>query len=135
MTLRPNSCAERDRHRADAARSAVDEHGIAFGSEAALEQVDPDGEQRLGHGRRFDQRQTPRAPAGRSRPERRKFGIAAAGNQRADLLADQLLGALAGRDDLARDLEPEDVRRAGRRRIEASALEHIGPIDARLRRP
>ena len=58
------------------------------------------------------------------------FGIAAARDQRADLLADERLSALARLDDLAGDLEAEDVGRAGRRRIEPAPLEDVGPVDA-----
>ena len=57
------------------------------------------------------------------------FGIAAAGDQRADLLPDQRARRRARRDDFSRDLEPEDVGRAGRRRIEAPALQYVGPVD------
>ena len=45
--------AERDRHRPDSARAAMDQHGVAIGGKAALEQVDPDGEQGLGKRCRF----------------------------------------------------------------------------------
>ena len=60
----------------------------------------------------------------------RIFGIAAAGEQGADRLADQLGGhVLAGRGDDARDFEAGNRGRAGRRRIEAAALQHVGPVD------
>ncbi len=130
MTLRLNSCAERDGHGPDAAGPAVDEHGVAFGGKAALEQVHPDGEQGLRHRRRFGQRKDFRH--GEAGPGRRDaiFGIAAARDERADLLADEVSSALSRFDDRAGHFESEDVRRSGRRRIEAPALEDVGPIDA-----
>ena len=45
----PEQIAERDRHRADAAGAAMDQHRVAVGREAALEQIDPHREQGLGH--------------------------------------------------------------------------------------
>ena len=113
---------ERDRHRADAAGAAMDERGLALHGEGALEQIGPDGEQGLRHRRRLDHRQ--RRRHGQALADRRGgiFGIAAAGDQRADRLADQLARHfLAGRRDDARHFEAGDGGRAGRRRIERRA--------------
>ena len=52
-----------------------------------------------------------------------------AGDERALPLADQVFGALARRDDLARDLQPENIRRPRGRRIHAPPLQHVGAID------
>src|SRR5690606_19338635 len=59
------------------------------------------------------------------------LGVAAAGQQRADLVAlRQVRHALAdGRDD-AGALQPEHLGRAGRRRIVALALQEVGAVDA-----
>ena len=95
----------------------MNQHPIAIGREAALEQIDPDGEQGLRHRRRFDQRQAGgdrQAGAGRCGAI---FGISAARDQRADLLPKQMLCVAARFDDGPGDLEPENVGRARRRRI------------------
>jgi hypothetical protein len=55
--------------------------------------------------------------------------IAAAGDQSADRGSNQLLGALARRDDGPGDLETEDVGCSGRRRIQPAPLEDIGAVD------
>ena len=78
MTVQAEQFAEPDRHGADSAGAAMDQHRVAVGGKAALEQIDPDGEQGLGHGRglghakHFGDRQ---AGAGRGEAI---FGIAAA---------------------------------------------------------
>ncbi len=61
----------------------------------------------------------------------RVFGIAAAGQQRGDRVAD-LPGRAAGADggDLAGDLEARQVRGVRGRRVGAAALLHVGPVDA-----
>ena len=99
---------------------------------AAPEQVGPDREEGLGQAPR--PRPSTAAPGtGRHWPSGRGaiFGIAAAGDQRADRLADPArIDALADRDDRARHLEARDRRRPGRRRIEAEPLHDVGPVDA-----
>ena len=106
----------------------MDQHPVAVRREAALEQIDPDGEQRLGHCRGVDQRQ--RARNGKAGPRRRDaiFGIAAAGDQRANLLADQLRRPRAASHHLSGYLEAQHIGRARRRRIHAPPLQHVGPI-------
>jgi hypothetical protein len=49
----PEQLGERDRHRADAAGAAMDQHRVAIAGIGALEQIGPHGEQRLGHRRRL----------------------------------------------------------------------------------
>ena len=59
------------------------------------------------------------------------FGVAAADHQRKNAVADfPALDVRSERDDLAGDLEARNIRRAGRRRIEALPLHHVGPVDA-----
>src|SRR5262249_49616536 len=100
---------ELDRGQPDAARAAVDQRGLAATQAAAIDQVVPDGEERLRQRRRLDQRESLRdgqAPAGRRRAG---FGVPAAGGQRADAIADgHALRAVAQRDDGAGDLETDD---------------------------
>ena len=60
------------------------------------------------------------------------FGIAAADDQRHDLVA--VLPArdvIAQRDHLAGDFEPGNIGRALGRRIKSLPLHHVGPVDAR----
>ena len=59
------------------------------------------------------------------------FGIATAGHERADLLADHLLGSGAGSHHVAGDFQAEDVGCSRRRRIMAVPLENVGAVDAR----
>ena len=54
--------------------------------------------------------------------------IVALDSERADYLADQMLGALPRFDYLAGDLQPQHVGRARRRRIKAPALEDVGTV-------
>ena len=87
--LQPEQFAEQDRHRADPAGAAMDQHRVAVGGEAALEQIDPHGEQGFGHRRGLGQAEhfgDDQAGAGRRDAI---FGIAAAGDQGADLAAQQ----------------------------------------------
>ena len=119
-----------NRRRADAARPAMDEQRFAGLQTAALEDVGPDREERLGERRAADgghprgDRQTLR------RGRHAELGVSAAGDERADRVADVPVGYVgADRVDRAGDLEPGDVRRAGRRRVLPSALHHVGPID------
>ena len=97
---------------------------------APLEQVDPDGKQglrhrcRLSHPQDFGHWQTG--------PRRRDaiVGIAAASDQRADAIADQLRRRPARSNDGASDLQSRNVARARRRRVNPLTLEDIGPVDA-----
>jgi hypothetical protein len=76
--------AEQDRRRADAAGAAVDQHRLARPRIAALEQVGPDGEEGLGQRRRFDHLSAARHGQALARRRGAIFGIAAAGDERAD---------------------------------------------------
>ena len=79
---------------------------------AALEHIGPDGEEGFGQGRRLDHRQARRAGQALRRRGRAVFGIAAAGHQGADLVADFAPAGHAGadRDDRARDLQARACR-------------------------
>ena len=60
------------------------------------------------------------------------LGVAAAGQQRADRIADRPAAHVrAERGDDAGDFETGNIGRARRRRILAEALQHVGAIDAR----
>ena len=134
--VEPESLGEHDRHRADPAGPAVDQQRLAFGGHPAFEDVVPDREQSLGNRRGLVQRHSCRH--GQAMPEMGEavFGIAAAGDERADLLAEQRFGrALAQRDDFARYLEARDRRGARRRRVEALPLDDVGAVDPGMADP
>jgi len=60
------------------------------------------------------------------------FGVAAAGQQCADLIAHMpAADAVTGLDHFAGDFEAENLGGAGRRRIEAGALGEVWPVHAR----
>ena len=128
--LHPEGLGEHDRHRADAAGAAVDQHALAIAREAALEQVVPHGEQGFGQSGGFGQQH----PLGHGQAvlpmHHAIFGIASARGERGDTLPDHLARDFtANRDDLARNFKPEQRRSARRRRIGAGALQAIGAID------
>ena len=58
------------------------------------------------------------------------MGITAARDEGAELAAEKMIGALPRLDNLARYLKAKNIGRSRRRRIEAPALEHIGPVHA-----
>lgn len=58
------------------------------------------------------------------------MGITAARDEGADLAAEKMIGALPRLDNLARYLKAKNIGRSRRGRIEAPALEHIGPVHA-----
>ena len=128
--LEPEEVAEQDRHRADAAGPAMDEDGVAVGGKAPLEQVDPHGEEGLGHGRSLGHAQDfGDGQAGATGGEA-IFGIAAAGDEGADAAADRRAGRITDRDDGAGNFEPGDVGGAGRGGVIAHPLEDVGAVDA-----
>ena len=105
---------------------------------AAVEHVRPDGEEGLGQAGRLDVAQARRAPAGTGRPARRRARRSRRrrparrpGRRRCEAGRGQRLGVAV--DDRARDLEPRQVGGARRHRVEALALQHVGPVDARRR--
>ena len=117
--------------RADTARAAVHEEPIASLQPAALEDVVPDSEVSLGHAARFGHGKALGDRQGLHILGDAVFGIAAAIDERADLVAD-FPARDAGADSryLTRDLETRQRRMAGRRRIGAHALLNVRSIDA-----
>ncbi len=119
-----------DRRVADAARAAVDQDRLARGELSPLEHVVPDGERVLRQARRLEQRQALRRRQAVPRRRDAVLRVAAAGRERADLVADApRRDVRTDCGDRARDLESDDRRRAGRRRIVAQALDAIGAVD------
>ena len=116
---------------ADAAGAAVHEHRLPGGETAALDHVGPDGERRLRHRGRLREAE---APGNRQALFGRRtavLGVAAAGDQRADVVADPPRRHVAADfDDGAGDLEAGDIRRSGRRRVLALALHQVRPVHA-----
>jgi hypothetical protein len=99
-------------------------------SPAAIEQIAPHREEGLRQAGRVDQGETPRHRQALRRRGDAIFGIAAAGDERADLVALMPFGdALAEPRDRAGDFEAEDRRSARRRRVIAGALQDIRPVD------
>src|SRR5690349_7418185 len=110
--------SELDRDRADAGGAAMDEDRFAGGEAPALENIVPDGEEGLGHSRGLDHAEA--FWHGQALRLRRDAiaRITAAGDERADLIADlETIDAQPDGDDRAGDLEPRNVGRARRRRI------------------
>ncbi len=122
--------AQCDRHGADAAGPAMDEHGVTRLCAAALEQVRPDGEQRLGQRRRLDHRQAiGNDQALRDRCEA-IFGVTTARDEATDVRTRHRPNdPLAKRDDFTGDFEPRNRRCSGGRWIHSATLKHIGAID------
>ena len=106
------------------------QQGFARFQVAALEHVVPDREKGFRNARRLDHRQ--RADRQRVALVRQAiFRIAAADHQGHHAVAElPALDARSQRHDFAGDLEAGNIRRARRRRVEALALHHVGPVDA-----
>jgi hypothetical protein len=114
----------------------MDQHGLARLQRAAFEHIVPDREEclrnRAGfhHAERRDDRQRV------ALVHRHVFGVAAAGDERRDLVAGlPALHAVAERHDLAGDLEAWNIGRARGRGILSLALHHIGAVHACGRDP
>ena len=128
---RAAGAGELDRGGADPRRAAVNEQAFARLEPAAIEDVGPDREEGLAEPRRRDHVERRRHRQRVRRGGQRVLGIAAARQQRADLVAD-----LPFRDarphcrDLAGGLEPGQVGGVRRRGVAAGALRHVGPVDA-----
>ena len=121
---------ELHRHRADAAGAAVHEQVLAGLQRGEVEDVAPDRAGDLGQAGGVQQRH----PGGHGQQlpdgDGDLLGVAAAGEQRADLVADRPAGdALAERRRSAGALQAGVGRGAGRRGVEAAALQQVGPVD------
>ena len=133
---REHACAagpcELDRGRADAARAAVNQDRLAGGEPTAFEDIGPDREKGFRDRCRGDQVQAARRRQALRRRRDAVFGIAPARDERADRVAGAPAGhVLADALNRSRHLESGNIRRAGRRRVSAHALHHVGPIHAR----
>ena len=128
--LQTEQFAEQDRHRADPAGAAVDQHRVAVGGKAALEQIDPHGEQGFGHRRGLGHAQHFGDDQAGARGRDAIFGIAAARDQGADLAARSgLRRPPRAATTVPAISSPRMSGRAGRRRIGSAALENVGPVD------
>ena len=129
--LEPEQVGERDRHRPDAAGPAMDQHPVAVGREPALEQIDPDGEQGLGHRRRLGHPHALRGPSGRCPPARRNIRHSRRPRPSAQTFWPISASRLASATTVPAISSPRMSRRARRRRIKAAALEDVGAVDPR----
>ena len=124
---------EGDRRRPDAAPAAVDERGAARGERAEVrhEEVRERGEEHLGEAAGLLIAHVVGDGKDGSVVDDRLVRVAAARKEGHDTLTDPpSLRRGAELRDLARALEAEDRRRAGRRRIETLALQQVGAIHA-----
>jgi hypothetical protein len=97
----------------------------------AFEHVGPHGEEGFRHAGGLGHAQACRHRQGVGLVHHAVLGIAAAGHQRADLVADvPLAGTFAKGCDFASDFQPRRGRCAGWGRITALALKHVRPVDA-----
>ncbi len=125
---------ELDRRRADAARTAMDQHALAGLELAALEEIVPHGEIVLRQRRRAQHVEALRRRQALRRGHGAVLGIGAARRQRAHGIAHlPAADARAQRRHGAGGFETGQIRRARRRRIEAGALGDVGSVDARRR--
>ena len=123
---------ELDRGRADAARAAVHEKGLAAGEPAACKNVVPDREKSLRYRGGLDQRQ----PGGHGQAmvfmHAAILGVTAAMGQRHDRIADfPAAHGRAGGHDFAGNFEARQVARVVGHRVQPEPLQHVRPIHAR----
>ena len=100
-----------------------------------VEHVRPDGEEGLGQARRLDVGQASRAPAGIARPaprtaprSRRRRPARRRGHRCSKPAA--AIAAASPLDDRSRHFQARQVGRARRHRVQALALQHVGPVHA-----
>jgi len=108
----------------------MDQEALARLQATAIEHIGPHGEERLGERRR--PHGVVALGKGQALRHRRTaiLGIAAAGHQGADRVADlPARDAIPERDDLAGDLQAGNIGSTRRRRIAALALQDVRPID------
>src|SRR3954471_4951966 len=120
-----------DRGHTDAAGSAMDQGLLAAFQPARLEQIGPHREACLWQRAGAYSIEIRRPGQALQRGRGAVFGIAAAVGQRTDPVADfPSCHAASHGDDLARDLEPKDRRRAGWRWVGALALRDVWAVYA-----
>ncbi len=109
----------------------MDEHALAGAEACAIHQVGPHGEMNFGQCRSLNAIDASRDGQNALGGGKRIFRIATAGQKGADGIAHMRVAhARADFGDLARDLEPERVGRAGRRRIISQRLDQVGAVEA-----
>ena len=105
------------------------QHAFARLQPGGIEQIGPDGEKRLGKGRRIHQVNIVRHHHAGRRRRQRILSIAAAGDQGADPRSHRKIrDAGAQSRNGAGNFHAQRVRRARRRRITALGLQHIGMV-------
>ncbi len=118
-----------DRGGADPGSAAVDEEPLADADAAAADDVRVDGGEHLGQGRRGGEVVGVGHRQELGRGDGDLLGVTAAGEEGRHPVADVPPGHLGAEGgDRPGDLEPGDVGGAGRRVVEALALEEVGTI-------
>src|SRR6185437_6623546 len=108
----------------------MDQKCFAAFESSALNHVVPDGEESLRDGRGLDHWQSAERQSVAFMRET-IFSVAAADHQSKNAITDfPAFDVRSECYDLARDLKAWNIRRAGRRRIEALPLHHVRPVDA-----
>ena len=130
----PQSLGHLNRAGTDATRAGVNQQGFRWLIQAqlrALKHIEPNREQGFGQARRLRHRPAVwyRQTLTRIRPN--VFGIAAPMCQRTHAITDFPRRIAFDLNHFTRHLQPEQRRRILRRRIQTTALQHIGTIDPR----
>jgi hypothetical protein len=125
---RAGRLAHLDRRDADAGGGAVHHQGLAGLQGPVLEDIGVDREHRLRQAGGLDEVEVAGDRQGVAGVADRELGVAAAAQQGADAVA--LAPAPGGHGDGPGHLQAHRRGRAGRRRVEAQALDDVGPVDA-----
>jgi hypothetical protein len=127
----PGCAAQLHRGRADAARGAVDEQALAHAQPRLREERVVGGREDLGQPARVRERDDVGHRHELALVDDGELGLTAAADDPHDAVAlGEALRARPEADDLARQLEPRDVRRAaGRGGVAAPALHHVGAVE------
>ena len=126
----PERARKLNRGRADPAGTAVNEYPLARLQPATIEQIGPDREERLRNRGRVLFRYRRGDPQALFRGDGAVFRVAAAGHQRAHVLADCQRVDAVHSHDLAAHLEAGNVGGPGGRGVFAHPLHDVGTIDA-----
>ena len=127
--LHPEEVRDLDRGGADSRSAAVDEQPFADADATAADDVRVDGCEHLGQGSGGGEVEGVGHREELTGGRGDLLGVAAAGEQRGDAIADApVLHVGAELDDRARDLEAGDLRRTRRRVVEALPLQEVGAI-------